>query len=556
MTQTPLLTVADLCVTITANAGTARVVDGVSFSITEGRTLALVGESGSGKSMTAMSLLGLTPAGVDVETTGTAMFGGRDLLSLPEAELRQVRGGQIAVVFQDPAAALDPLMTVANQIGESLPRGLRGEAARQRVRDLLAEVGLDSVPHIERRYPHELSGGQQQRVAIASALAGNPSLLIADEPTTALDMSVQAQILELLSTLRKARSMAMLLITHDLGVVAAHADDVVVLRKGAMVEAGPTADVIARPRDAYTKMLLDSRPRLDAAANCRGEPDQAEPVLSVDALTVSYPGHNAFARRVTAVDGVSLSLPRGGALGIVGESGSGKSTIAKAIVGLTAIEGGSVFFDGKRLLNPGSMPAAMRARLQYIFQDSYGALNPRLSVERAIGEPFAIAGMPPRQRRDAIVALLNEVGLSDALLGRLPRELSGGQRQRVNIARALALSPEVLICDEIVSALDVSIQAQVIKLLKQLQRTRSLSLLFISHDLGVIAEICDRVMVMRAGKVIEEGSVRSVFDTPSQAYTRGLLDAAEALEGVSSHSRHLPIEGAQSTQQTEAVLAV
>ncbi|MDB5529250.1 MAG: transporter ATP-binding protein [Devosia sp.] len=552
MTQAPLLAVSDLRVTITANAGTARVVDGVSFSIAEGRTLALVGESGSGKSMTAMSLLALTPAGVQIETMGTAMFGGRDLLTLSEAELRQVRGRQIAVVFQDPAAALDPLMTVFKQIRESLPPGQRGDGARRRVRELLVEVGLDSIPHIERRYPHELSGGQQQRVAIASALAGNPSLLIADEPTTALDMTVQAQILELLSSLRKARRMAMLLITHDLGVVAAHADDVVVLRKGVTVEAGPTASVIAKPRDAYTQMLLDSRPRLDAVANSGGKPDQAAPLLSIEDLTVSYPGHNAFARRVTAVDGVSLSLPRGSALGIVGESGSGKSTIAKAIVGLTPIEGGSISFDGKRLVNPGSMPAAMRARLQYIFQDSYGALNPRMTVEKAIGEPFAITGMPHRQRRDAIVALLNEVGLSDTLLGRLPRELSGGQRQRVNIARALALSPEVLICDEIVSALDVSIQAQVIKLLKELQRSRSLSLLFISHDLGVIAEICDRVMVMRAGKVLEEGPVRTVFDTPTQPYTRGLLAAAEALEGVGSHPR--PSAGVLAIQPAEALL--
>jgi ABC-type glutathione transport system ATPase component len=551
MTQAPLLAVSDLRVTITANAGTARVVDGVSFSIAEGRTLALVGESGSGKSMTAMSLLGLTPAGVQVETSGTAMFGGRDLLTLSEAELRQVRGRQIAVVFQDPAAALDPLMSVFKQIRESLPTGQRGDGARRRVRELLVEVGLDSVPHVERRYPHELSGGQQQRVAIASALAGNPTLLIADEPTTALDMTVQAQILELLSSLRKARRMAMLLITHDLGVVATHADDVVVLRKGVTVEAGPTAAIIAKPRDAYTQMLLDSRPRLDAVANSGGS-EQAAPLLSVEALTVSYPGHNAFARRVTAVDGVSLTLPRGSALGIVGESGSGKSTIAKAIVGLTPIESGSVSFDGKRLVNPGSMPAAMRARLQYIFQDSYGALNPRMTVEKAIGEPFAIAGIPRRQRRDAIVALLNEVGLSDTLLGRLPRELSGGQRQRVNIARALALSPEVLICDEIVSALDVSIQAQVIKLLKQLQRSRSLSLLFISHDLGVIAEICDRVMVMRAGKVLEEGPVRTVFDTPAQPYTRGLLAAAEALEGASSQPR--PSAGAPASQPAEALL--
>ncbi|HEY4200188.1 MAG TPA: ABC transporter ATP-binding protein [Devosiaceae bacterium] len=537
MTQAPLLAVSDLRVAISTRTGAVKAVDGISFSIAPGRTLALVGESGSGKSMTAMSLLGLTPPGTVVETSGSARFDGQDLLGLPEAELRRIRGRRIAVVFQDPSAALDPLMNVFNQIREALPAELAGGVeARHRVRELLAEVGLAAVPHIEKRYPHELSGGQQQRVAIAAALAGSPSLLIADEPTTALDMTVQAQILQLLTNLQQARGMAMLLITHDLGIVATHADDVLVLRKGAMVEAGPVAEVIGNPKDAYTRMLLDSRPSVHGAPSA-GQTSSPN-VLAVAALKVTYPGRNVFSPRIVAVDGVSLTLPRGSSLGIVGESGSGKSTVAKAIVGLTRIDSGSVLLNGKPLANPEHMPASLRARVQYIFQDSYGALNPRMTVERAIGEPFAIAGMPRPRRRDGVLALLEEVGLSEIHLGRYPRELSGGQRQRVNIARALALSPELLICDEIVSALDVSIQAQVLKLLKQLQQSRGLTLLFISHDLAVIAQLCDHVLVMKSGEVVETGSVPSVFDRPSHPYTKGLLQAAAALDTRDASARN------------------
>jgi peptide/nickel transport system ATP-binding protein len=532
MTKFPILTVNDLHVTIKARSGTVRAVAGISFSITAGETLALVGESGSGKSMTAMSLIGLVPVGTEIETAGRATFLGRELLTMSEKELSAVRGREVGVVFQDPSASLNPLMTVASQILEALPKQVRRSGkGRQRLAELLAEVELGSVPGIARRYPHELSGGQQQRVAIAIALAGNPSLLIADEPTTALDMTVQAQILQLLKHLQESRGMAMLLITHDLGIVANYAQDVLVLRKGEMVEEGSVNDVLAAPRQDYTRMLLDSRPHLHAAAN-QPATAKAASLLSVGDLVVSYPGMGLLGRPIVAVDGVSFEVPKGTALGIVGESGSGKSTVAKSIVGLSEIRSGAVHFDGKLVADPTQMAPALRARIQYIFQDSYGALNPRMSVEQAVGEPFAITGMPRPQRRAAVLTLLEEVGLSAIHLSRLPRELSGGQRQRVNIARALALSPQLLICDEIASALDVSVQAQVIRLLKELQRKRSLTLVFISHDLAVVAQICDRVIVMQSGKVVEAGPVRTVFDAPAHPYTRRLLDAAAALEST------------------------
>ncbi|MBB5753348.1 dipeptide ABC transporter ATP-binding protein [Prosthecomicrobium pneumaticum] len=528
----PLLAVRDLRVTIRARTGTVEAVAGVSFDILPGRTLALVGESGSGKSMTAMALIGLVPVGTTVETAGSARFGGRELLTLSEAERRALRGRAIATILQDPAAALDPLMSAGEQIAEALPRGLGRREAAGRVAALLAEVGLDGVPGIARRHPHELSGGQQQRVAIAMALAGNPSLLIADEPTTALDVTVQAQILDLLARLQAARGMAILLITHDLGVVGAYAQDVVVMRAGAMVEAGPAARVLAAPREAHTRTLLAARPALRATA----APSAAAPeILAVSDLAVRYRGAGLLGRPVRALDGIDFALEAGGALGVVGESGSGKSTLAKAIVGLARIERGSVRLGGAVLADPMRLGRAARARLQYIFQDSYGALNPRLTVEDAIGEPFAISGRPRAGRRAAVLALLDEVGLARTHLGRLPRELSGGQRQRVCIARALALSPEVLICDEIVSALDVTVQAQVLGLLRRLRAERGLALVFISHDLAVVAELCTRVMVMKDGKAVESGAAADVFEAPRAAYTRDLIAAARALDAPAPH---------------------
>jgi len=540
----PLLSVRDLRVTIATPAGEVNAVDGISFNIAPGRTLGLVGESGSGKSMTAMSLLGLAPAGTRITSSGQATFEGTNLLRLDEAALRTVRGRRIGVVFQDPAAALDPLMMVGEQIREALPAAMRcGAGWRDRLAGLLAEVGLDDILQVHRRYPHELSGGQQQRVVIAMALAADPALLVADEPTTALDMSVQGQILELLDRLRQARGMSMLLITHDLGIVARHADDVLVLRQGRMVEAGPTQQVMQRPRNDYTRVLVQSRPRLGQAAERPAAVGSV--LLGVEALSVSYPGPHLLSRRNPAVADIAFSVQQGEAVGIVGESGSGKSTLAKALVGLVRADGGRTSFR-QAPLDPWRMRREQRRHIQYIFQDSYGALNPRMTVEQAVGEPLAIAGLPRRQRRAVVLGLLEEVGLDERYLSRLPRELSGGQRQRVNIARALAVSPELLICDEIVSALDVAVQAQVLALLKQLQVKRGLSIIFISHDLAVVGDLCHRVLVMRHGAIVEQGHARDVLRTPMHPYTRELLTAARSLATpvpVEAQSEGLPWAG-------------
>ncbi len=522
-----LLRVTDLHVTLETRKGPVEAVKGVSFAIARGETLGLVGESGSGKSMTAMALVGLAPPGTGLRLTGEARFDGIDLIGLDQRGFAAVRGKRIGVVFQDPAAALDPLMNVSDQIREALPRKLTRARIERRITELLAEVGLGEIPHVRSRYPHELSGGQQQRVVIASALAGDPDLLIADEPTTALDMSVQAQILELLQTLQQARGMAMLLITHDLGVVSKYARRVVVLRGGQMVEHGPAAQVLGQPREDYTRMLLRSRPKLVAAAPAASGTAR-EDILTVSGLCVTYPGPRAFSPRIRALESVDLALRKGDALAIVGESGSGKSTLGKALVGLVRPDRGQVRFQG-RDIETTRMSQAVRQNIQYIFQDSYGALNPRLDVEQSLVEPFAIYRKPRHAWRDEAVRLLEEVELSSSHLNRYPWELSGGQRQRINIARALAVSPDLLICDEIVSALDVTVQAQVLELLMRLQRTRGLSLIFISHDLAVVAALCNRTMVLRNAGVVEEGTTRDILTAPVNPYTRKLVQAAEAI---------------------------
>jgi ABC-type glutathione transport system ATPase component len=526
--MTPLLRVSDLSVTLDTRNGSVDVIHGLSFFIARGETLGLVGESGSGKSITAMSVVGLAPPGTSLRLSGEAVFDGTDLLALDQRAMRALRGKRIGVVFQDPAAALNPLMRAGDHIREALPRRMGRAEASRRIDDLLAEVGLGDVPNVQRRYAHELSGGQQQRVMIASALAGNPDLLIADEPTTALDMSVQAQILELLASLQRARGMAMLLITHDLGVVAKYSSRVVVLKQGEAVETGPTATVLGAPRQDYTRMLLQSRPKLVATAAASFE-QVREDILSVSALSVSYPGQGPLSPRIRALESVEFALRRGDALAIVGESGSGKSTLGKALVGLVRPDRGRIHFQGREL-RPMRMTTAVRQHIQYIFQDSYGALNPRLTVEQALTEPLAIYRKPRNTWREETVGLLEEVDLGSAYLTRYPGELSGGQRQRVNIARALAVSPELLICDEIVSALDVTVQAQVLELLSRLRRTRRLSLIFISHDLAVVGALCNRTLVMRNARVVEEAPTRDILTAPSNPYTRSLVNAARDLE--------------------------
>ncbi len=508
-------------------------VDDLSLSIEAGETLAIVGESGSGKTMTALSVARLGPEDALEQATGDVRLGDINVLQADTAALRALRRERIGIVFQDPTATLNPIMAVGAQVREALADGAG-------LAPLLAEVGLGEVPGIAGRYPHELSGGQQQRIGIAMALAGNPDLLIADEPTTALDVTVQAQILGLLARLKAQRGMAMLFISHDFGVVARLADRIVVMRHGQIVESGPTKRVLHAPRSAYTRALLACRPTLAAPPDrlpTLGESAQAMPrpalggtLLEVAELSVIYPPRDLLGASFQAVRGVSFDLRAGEALGIVGESGSGKSSVAKAIVGLAPLSGGRVRYRGQPWA-PAALSKAHRRKVQYIFQDNYGSLNPRHSVRTLVREGLDLHGIGQASGRDATaVRLLREVGLLPGLADRLPRELSGGQRQRVAIARALALEPEVLICDEIVSALDVSVQAQVLNLLKDLMARRGLALVFISHDLAVIRFVADRVAVMQQGAIVEAGRASDVVQAPQNGYSARLAKAARAIE--------------------------
>jgi len=529
--QRPLLAVDRLTVRF-SGVGTAA-VDAVSFALNRGETLGLVGESGSGKSLSALSILGLTPVAARVEAEGGIRWRGRRIDGDGNPLLARLRGRRIGIVFQEPAGCLNPLIPIGRQIGEAIPR--RGAKA-EKIAALLAETGL--APEHAARYPHELSGGQQQRAMIAMALAGDPDLLIADEPTTALDVTVQAQIVELLRALRRKRGMALLFISHDLALVAALADRVAVMRHGRILEDGPTRSVFLSPQHAYTHALLAARPmhgtppsRLPtiddvssgAEAAAAARPEIGADVLSVETLVVDYPGRGWLGRPMRAVAGVDLTLAAGETLGVVGESGSGKSTIGKAILGLVRPTAGRIALFGEDL--PAGRAPGHR-RCQIVFQDSHGSLNPRLAVARNLGEPLDLRGLYPRNaRRPRLEALMAEVRLPAALLDRYPHELSGGQRQRINIARALALDPDMLVCDEIVSALDVTVQAQVLNLLKDLQAERGLALLFISHDLAVVRFMADRIAVMKDGRIVETGAAGDILDRPQHAYTRALMAA-------------------------------
>ena len=508
-------------------------VDDLSLSIAAGETLAIVGESGSGKTMTALSVARLGPEEALEQVSGTLRLNDLDILQADATALRTLRGEKIGIVFQDPTASLNPLMTVGGQVREALADGAALDA-------LLAEVGLGDVPGIAGRYPHELSGGQQQRIGIAMAVAGNPDLLIADEPTTALDVTVQAQILDLFAKLKAQRGMAMLFISHDFGVVARLADRILVMRHGKLVETGPASQILRIPSADYTRALLACRPRLAAPPDrlptltetppAVTRPKPGNTLLEVDGLSVIYPPKGLLSTAFTAVRASSFDLRAGEALGIVGESGSGKSSLAKAIVGLAPLSGGQIRYQGQRW-TPTGLSKEQRRKVQYIFQDNYGSLNPRHTVRDLVREGLDLHAIGSRQSRDATVLhLLAEVGLALELADRVPRELSGGQRQRVAIARALALEPEVLICDEIVSALDVSVQAQVLNLLKDLMSRRGLAIVFISHDLAVIRFVADRVIVMQQGEIVEHGPAREVVEAPQKPYTSNLAAAARAIE--------------------------
>ena len=524
MTDAPLLELRDVSI---AFGTAAPVVRGVSFAIRRGETFGLVGESGSGKSLCAFAVLGLLPGGARVLPGGSVRFDGRELTGLPEAEMRPLRGRRIAMVFQDPMAAMTPTLAAGEVVAETLRAhlGLRGAEQRARVAALFAEVGLD--PALAARYPHQLSGGQQQRVMIAAALAGEPALLLADEPTTALDATVQAQVLALLAELVAKRGLAMLFVSHDLAVVARMADRVGVMHRGDLVEEGPVAEVLGAPRAEPTRALLAARAALHRAPPA---PPPPPPLLTVEDLAVEYPGAGLFARPARVVSGISLAVAPGRVVGIVGESGSGKTTVGKALVGLARPAGGRILLGGRPLPQGlAGRRSAEAQRVQMIFQNPYGSLSPRRTIAATLAEPLERLGHPAAERRDRAAAALAEVALPPDHLDRYPHQLSGGQRQRIAIARALLAEPSVLICDEIVSALDVPIQVQVLRLLRAVQARRRIAMLFITHDLQVLAHLAQDVLVMRRGRMIEQGPTLDVLDTPREAYTRELVAAMPAL---------------------------
>ena len=527
MPDAPLLDVRDLAIAFPA-AGGAQAVGGISFRLERGRTLAIVGESGSGKSVTALAIPRLLPAGTRV--TGAITFKGTDMLAAGEAQLRELRGSAVTMVFQEPMTSLNPLHTIERQIGEILQvHGTKGRGARRkRTLELLEEVGIRDPAERLGAYPHQLSGGQRQRVMIAMALANRPDLLIADEPTTALDVTVQAQILALLRDLQHRHGMAMLFITHDLAIVRQLADDVAVMQRGAIVETGPVARIFAEPQHAYTKALLAAEPKGEAPAR----DESAEPVLTAEQVKVHFPIRAGLLRRevgaVKAVDGVDLVVRAGQTVGVVGESGSGKTTLGLAVLRLISSQG-RIAFLGKPIEALGfSAMRPLRRDMQIVFQDPYGSLSPRMTVGDIVGEGLSVQRnrLPAAKRRETVAAALAETGLDPATMDRYPHEFSGGQRQRIAIARAMVLEPRFVVLDEPTSALDMSVQAQIVDLLRALQVRRGLAYLFISHDLRVVRALASDIVVMRSGVVVESGPAAEIFAAPRDAYTKALFAAA------------------------------
>jgi microcin C transport system ATP-binding protein len=529
-----ILTVKDLNI----HFGDNHAVKGVNFDLKRGETVALVGESGSGKSVTALSTVKLI--GGSAKVSGSVKYGDTEMIDASDTDLRRVRGNDISFIFQEPMTSLNPLHTIEKQLGESitLHQGLRGDAARERIVDLLNKVGIRNPETRLRDYPHQLSGGQRQRVMIAMALANKPDLLIADEPTTALDVTIQAQILELLAEIQKSEGMGMLFITHDLGVVRAISDRVCVMQNGVIVESGPTGEIFDNPQHPYTKTLLSADPK--------GKPDPIAPsaktVVNVDDIRVWFPITRGIMRRVVghikAVNDVSFAIRQGETLGVVGESGSGKTTLALAVMRLIKSEGPIVFMgdnvDG--LSNKKLKP--LRRNMQMVFQDPYGSLSPRFTVEQIISEGLDVHGFNKGQdRRQVVKDILEEVGLQTDMIDRYPHEFSGGQRQRIAIARAMILKPKLLILDEPTSALDKTVQVQIVELLRELQKKYGLAYLFISHDLRVVRALSHKVLVLRQGDVIETGAAEQIFDAPQTDYTKALIAAAFDLQAKSNVSQ-------------------
>ncbi|RDV04458.1 ABC transporter ATP-binding protein [Undibacter mobilis] len=530
----PLLKVENLSVAFGVGAHEVHAVRGVSFAIGKGETVALVGESGSGKSVTALSVMKLLPYPPARHPSGSILFKGQELLSMPEDEIRKVRGNDITIIFQEPMTSLNPLHTIEKQIGEVLllHKGMTGQAARTRIIELLTQVGIPDPEGRLQSYPHQMSGGQRQRVMIAMALANEPDLLIADEPTTALDVTVQAQILKLLKDIQTRLGMSMLFITHDLGIVRKLADRVCVMQRGEIVEQGPVEEVFTKPQHAYTQALLAAEPKPDPAPP---KPD-APLVVRTDDLKVWFPIKRGVLRKVVghikAVDGVSVELRKGETLGVVGESGSGKTTLGLAILRLISSDGPIVFMGEQLQGLKFKEMRPHRRQMQIVFQDPYGSLSPRMSVSDIIEEGLWVhhAKMDDAERERRVVAALEDVGLDPATRHRYPHEFSGGQRQRIAIARALVLEPTFIVLDEPTSALDMLIQAQMVDLLRDLQKKRDLTYMFISHDLRVVAALASRLLVMRNGKMVEEGAAAELFKNPKSDYTRALFAAAFRIE--------------------------
>ncbi|AXC51197.1 ABC transporter ATP-binding protein [Paracoccus suum] len=524
-----VLEVRDLTVAFRSEGRLSAAVRGVSFTVNRGETVALVGESGSGKSVTALSTVRLL--GDAAETGGSIRYEGRELIGAPDSILRAIRGNDISFIFQEPMTSLNPLHTIEKQLGESLAlhQELRGAAARVRIVELLTKVGIRDPETRLADYPHQLSGGQRQRVMIAMALANGPELLIADEPTTALDVTIQAQILELLADLKRGEGLSMLFISHDLGIVRRIADRICVMQGGLIVEQGPTAEIFANPRHPYTRKLLAAEPK--------GRPgrvtENAPEIVATKHLKVWFPIQRGLMRRVVghvkAVNNATLSVRAGETLGIVGESGSGKTTLALAIMRLIASEG-PILYLGQDISDWGTRQLRhLRRDMQIVFQDPFGSLSPRMTVEQIIGEGLGVHGVEPgRNRREMVAEIMAEVGLDPETMDRYPHEFSGGQRQRIAIARAMILRPKVVVLDEPTSALDMTVQVQIVDLLRELQRKYGLAYLFISHDLRVVRAMAHQILVMRAGDVIEAGPAEALFANPATDYTRALMAAAFA----------------------------
>jgi microcin C transport system ATP-binding protein len=515
---------------LTVAFGERRVVEDVSFTLDRGETLALVGESGSGKSLTALSLLRLLPPGAIA--TGHIRIDGRDVLGMPERELRNLRGGKAGMIFQEPMTSLNPLHRIGRQVAEAvtlhtkatLPR----DALRRRAMTLLEQAGFPDAAHRLDAFPHQLSGGQRQRVMIAIALANDPAILIADEPTTALDVTIEAQILALLDAQKAARGLGLLLITHDLGIVQQHADRVAVMKAGRIVETGEVGQLFARPQHPYTRMLLAAEPK----GGPPPLPPRPAPVIAAESVGVHFAIRQGVLRRarghVRAVDDVSLVVRQGETVGLVGESGSGKTSMGFAMLGLEHAEG-RILFEGQDIAHlPERRLRALRGDMQIVFQDPFGSLSPRMTVEEIVAEGLRVheRGLTAAQRHAKVAAALAEVGLPENALERYPHEFSGGQRQRIAIARAMVLEPRFVVLDEPTSALDRSVQTQIVDLLRRLQADHGLAYLFISHDLRIVRALAHRIIVLRRGRVVEEGPAEEIFENPRQDYTRALIAAA------------------------------